>query len=72
MKQLTPVVQIMPLFRCHISYDCHPQSGEWSCNWPELDVLNNLVYCAAQEADPTDHDEEIEHFTGNAACPLTS
>lgn len=68
MTQQIPALQITPLFHCRISYDCHPDAGEWGSDFPEWDRLNDLVYCAAQNADPTDHDSNVDQFPGGAAC----
>jgi len=74
MKQTRPALQITPLFRCSISYDCHPLAGEWlsddSCEkypYPEWGGLNDLVYSAAQKAG-TSEQVDLEHFPGGAAC----
>lgn len=74
MKQPPPALQITPLFRCSISYDCHPLAGEWLTDdsdekhpYPEWDQLNDLVYSAAQTAGVS-KDADLEQFPGGAAC----
>lgn len=67
MKQPRPSPQITPLFRCEVSYDCHPDAGSWSCDLPDWQQLNDRVFRAAQDADPTDQDAHIEQFEGGAA-----
>jgi hypothetical protein len=72
MTQKIPALQITPLFRCHLFYDCHPQAGEWidddnKTPWPEWEELNILVSRAASDADPANV-ADVEHFPGGAAC----
>lgn len=74
MKQPIPTVQITPLFRCSISYDCHPLAGEWLSEdgderhpYPEWDQLNILVSQAAESAE-TSKEAETSHYPGGAAC----
>lgn len=74
MAQKTPALQITPLFRCHIFYDCNDLAGQWLDDesddkhpYPEWDELNQLVSNAAHNADPANV-ADVEHFTGGAAC----
>lgn len=73
-KQQIPRLAIMPLFRCSISYDCHPLAGEWLSDdgdekypYPEWDQLNDLVSRAAESAE-TSKEAETSHYPGGAAC----
>lgn len=64
-----PQLQVTPLFRCHIFYDCHPKAGEYGFDdFPTWQRLNDLVYCAAVNADTTDHETDVNTFDGGAAC----
>lgn len=74
MTKQIPTVQITPLFRCSISYDCHPLAGEWLSDdgdekhpCPEWDQLYDLINRAAEGAE-TSKEAEISHFPGGAAC----
>lgn len=73
-KQQIPRLAIMPLFRCSISYDCHPLAGEWLDDnsdekypYPEWDQLNDLVSRAAESAE-TSKEAGTSHYPGGAAC----
>ncbi|MGX4996009.1 hypothetical protein [Enterobacter hormaechei] len=73
MTKKIPTVQITPLFRCHIFYDCNDLAGQWigdsddQYDFPEWDELNRRVSNAAHNADP-DSLADVEHFPGGAAC----
>lgn len=74
MKQKAPALQITPLFRCHIFYDCNDLAGQWLSDdsddkhpYPEWEELNILVSKAASDADPAGL-ADVSHFPGGAAC----
>lgn len=73
MTHKIPALQITPLFRCHIFYDCNDLAGEWIGEtderypFPEWNELSDRVLDAASNANP-DRLADVVHFGGGAAC----